>query len=292
MSRIRTVKPEFWVSEQITQCCHGARLLFIGMWNFCDDNGVHPAKPKTLRAEVFPMDEVTVHDIEKWVGELISAGLLLAFEADGQGYWHVTGWKKHQKIDRPSCRYPPPPGVNTSSGRGEFDESSPKSRRTLDVPSTSATPRNGMESKGGEGNGVDVPSPDGEGPAEPAAADFGASAPAKTSGPYGPNCPHQGIIDLYHHILPAAPRVKDWHAARQKALAARWREDPKRQTLDWWRKYLEYVSRCDFLMGRTEPRHGRPPFMVDLEWLVKRSNFTKVIEGKYDNTDAEVARAA
>jgi len=45
MARIRTIKPEFWVSEQVGECSPNARLLFIGMWNFCDDRGVHPAKP-------------------------------------------------------------------------------------------------------------------------------------------------------------------------------------------------------------------------------------------------------
>ena len=56
MSRIRTVKPEFWTSEQIIACSPIARLLFIGLWNFCDDNGVHPASYIRLKAEVFPPD--------------------------------------------------------------------------------------------------------------------------------------------------------------------------------------------------------------------------------------------
>jgi hypothetical protein len=49
MARIRTVKPEFWTSEQVMNCSRDARLLFIGMWNFCDDGGNHPASAKTLK---------------------------------------------------------------------------------------------------------------------------------------------------------------------------------------------------------------------------------------------------
>lgn len=56
MARIRTVKPEFWVSEQVTSCSRGARLLFIGLWNFCDDGGVHAAEHKRLKSEVFPSE--------------------------------------------------------------------------------------------------------------------------------------------------------------------------------------------------------------------------------------------
>ncbi len=43
MARIRTTKPEFWSSAQIIELSRDARLLFIGMWNFCDDNGRHKA---------------------------------------------------------------------------------------------------------------------------------------------------------------------------------------------------------------------------------------------------------
>jgi len=86
-----------------------ARLLFIGLWNFCDDRGVHPASYKTLKAEVLPADDVTVAEIEVMVQEMIEQGLLMEFEANGRRWWHVTGWS-HQKINRPTpSRYPSPP---------------------------------------------------------------------------------------------------------------------------------------------------------------------------------------
>jgi hypothetical protein len=46
MARIRTIRPEFWTSEQVTECSMPARLLFIGLWNFCDDGGRMPYSPK------------------------------------------------------------------------------------------------------------------------------------------------------------------------------------------------------------------------------------------------------
>ena len=109
MARIRTVKPEFWTSEQIMECSPLARLLFIGLWNFCDDRGVHPVAYKTLKAEVFPADDILSSDVERMVGELVSIGLLGVFEAEGRQWWYVTGWR-HQIINRPSkSRYPEPP---------------------------------------------------------------------------------------------------------------------------------------------------------------------------------------
>ena len=109
MARIRTIKPEFWTAEQVMELSRDARLLFIGMWNFCDDAGVHPAAHKTLKAEVFPGDDITGVDVKRMVDEIIAQGLLGEFEHEGRRWWYVTGWK-HQLINRPTpSRYPKPP---------------------------------------------------------------------------------------------------------------------------------------------------------------------------------------
>ena len=134
MARIRTIKPEFWTSEQIVECSPIARLLFIGMWNFCDDGGNHPASAKTLKMQIFPGDDIAISQIEALVAELVAAGLLSEYLAEGRRYWNVTGWK-HQKIERPSYKYPRP-----------IDDNSPNDRRQLDA-------RHPPEGKGREGKG-------------------------------------------------------------------------------------------------------------------------------------------
>lgn len=109
MARIRTTKPEFWSSEQIMELTPLARLTFIGLWNFCDDAGVHPASFKTLKAEVFPSDDLTPDALAELVSEMIAQGLVAEFTTNGKHYWYVTGWKKHQRIDRPTFKHPRPP---------------------------------------------------------------------------------------------------------------------------------------------------------------------------------------
>ena len=108
MSRIRTIKPEFWSSEQVMECSPNARLAFIGMWNFCDDHGRHPWAPKQIKALVFPGDSFTSDDIAAMLGELASNGLIIRYAVDGKEYFQVTGWH-HQKIDKPQKpRFPVP----------------------------------------------------------------------------------------------------------------------------------------------------------------------------------------
>lgn len=96
------------------------------------------------------------------------------------------------------------------------------------------------------------------------------------------NCPHDEIIALYHNILPANPRVKVWNDTRKGYLRSRWREDESRQDLSWWERFFTYISKSAFLTGRVD-QSQRKPFIADLEWIVKPSNFVKIIEGKYES---------
>lgn len=153
MARIRSIKPEFWTSEQIVECSPIARLLFIGMWNFCDDGGNHVASVKTLKMEVFPGDDISQNEIASMVEELLDQGLIVQYLVDGKAYWHVTGWS-HQKIDRPNYKLPAYPGQvfdeETPDDDCQFDDDSTNDRRTIDE-------RSPPEGKGREGKGSNNP---------------------------------------------------------------------------------------------------------------------------------------
>lgn len=113
MARIRTIKPEFWSSEQIMACTRGSRLLFIGIWNFADDAGRLKDSAKSIRAQVFPGDDDLNSEIVRgMVDELSANGLLQKYEVDGVGYLAITGWN-HQKIDKPRpSKHPGPNSAN------------------------------------------------------------------------------------------------------------------------------------------------------------------------------------
>jgi hypothetical protein len=110
MARIRTIKPDFWTSEQIMNLTPLARLMFIGMWNFCDYGGNHPASVRTIKALVFPEDDVSTPNVQGLIDDLLENELVIAYEVEGKVYWHVTGWH-HQLIDQPTFKYPSPDGT-------------------------------------------------------------------------------------------------------------------------------------------------------------------------------------
>jgi hypothetical protein len=112
MSRIRNIKPEFWISEQVISCSIPARLLFIGLWNFSDDHGIHPNSFLKIKAQIFPADSFTLDDIKNFTQELIDNELIVEYDAEGKEYLMIITWKKHQKIDKPSYKYPLPEGYS------------------------------------------------------------------------------------------------------------------------------------------------------------------------------------
>lgn len=127
MARIRTIKPEFWTSEQVAECSPNARLLFIGLWTFSDDNGVHPASTARAKMEVFPADGFSRGDVAGLIQELLDAGLLVEYQIEGEAYWRITGWH-HQRIDQPTYKHPLPDGTLPPNVRRKFIERSAPER--------------------------------------------------------------------------------------------------------------------------------------------------------------------
>jgi len=145
MARIRTIKPEFWTSEQVMECSPMARLLFIGIWNFCDDAGNHPLSAKTIKALIFPGDDIITAEVDALLDELQSNDMITLYESSAKQYLHVNGWA-HQKIDKPTYKHPSFVERSTSTPR-EVDDGSPTN-------SVGLTP-----GKEGEGKGSNTPSP-------------------------------------------------------------------------------------------------------------------------------------
>ena len=103
--RIRTIKPEFWRSEDIAALSIEDRLLFIGLWSYVEDNGVGRDEPQLIQCDLYPLDAFTEASLRTHGGlmRLSQQGLITRFEGpDGRKYLQINSWDKHQKINRPS----------------------------------------------------------------------------------------------------------------------------------------------------------------------------------------------
>lgn len=251
MARIRTIKPEIWTSEQFVECSTNARLLFVGLLNFCDDAGRHPASVKRLKMEVFPGDDFSPGVISGWVDELVEHGLVGEYHVKGHSqtptYWYVTGWDKHQKIDRPNTKYP-----------GPFDEGSTIIRRGLDDHSP---PEGSLRESNIKTTSLSPEATDAE--EEPKPAVNGKPTP-------------QEFFDRWNVF------------AKAKGLTvARVMNDERRRKIKtrlgregWWEAFTEAVGKLPV------PNDEKFVWQPDLDWLIANdTNVAKLAEGRYDRPD-------
>lgn len=161
MARIRTIKPEFCESETVGKLSRDARLLFIQLWTFVDDEGRARAASRMLASRLFPYDDDAPGLIDGWLAELERAGCIRRYQVAGDSYLDLPNWLKHQKIDHPSASKIPP-FRETSRSLSNISE-------TL-APDLGPGPRTKDQDQGSEPNGSGADAPASENSALPAKA--------------------------------------------------------------------------------------------------------------------------
>lgn len=92
--------------------------------------------------------------------------------------------------------------------------------------------------------------------------------------------PIAGMIAAYHSGVPSGKKVMLLPQSRVASLTRIWRDLGR--DLGQWVAYLRKVEASDFLTGRKDTSNG--PFTgLSIDWICGPKNFTKIIEGNYDN---------
>ncbi|MFD5073159.1 hypothetical protein [Streptomyces sp. NPDC058371] len=119
MARIRTIKPEAFVSESLAAVSLTAERTFFGLLTQADDQGRHRDHAAIIAGQLWVLrPEHTPSDVETDLAQLADAGLICRYTGpDDKRYLHVVTWHQHQKINRPSMsRLPDCPRHNGPSG--------------------------------------------------------------------------------------------------------------------------------------------------------------------------------
>jgi len=93
MSRCRSIKPGFWLNEELASCSMAARLLFPGLWCLADKDGRLEYRPAKIKAQLFPYDKVC---IESLAVELHGKKFIFVYENEGNLYIQINNFIKHQ----------------------------------------------------------------------------------------------------------------------------------------------------------------------------------------------------
>lgn len=133
----RIIKESICTSETIDQLSWFEEVMFYRLLTIVDDKGRTDARPKILKAYMFPLKDVRPGQIEGGLKALVSAELVDLYEVDGKPFLQIATWDKHQRIRNVRSKFPGPDG--------SCDDDLPQSAADCgELPQTAA---NGGESR-------------------------------------------------------------------------------------------------------------------------------------------------
>ena len=92
MARNRTLSSDFWTREDVIDCSAMSRLLLLGLGNFADDFGVQALRPRTIRLQVFPGDDLDDARMRAMIDELVAHRLVRLYAVEGVEYLAIADW--------------------------------------------------------------------------------------------------------------------------------------------------------------------------------------------------------
>ena len=147
MARIRTIKPDFFTSEDIVSLSPLARLLYIAIWCEADKEGRMLWKPITFKLRYLPGDNC---DVQALCQEIVDRGLVTLY---GGGYAFIPAFAAHQHIN-------PRESESTLPDPAEKQAVPTRKPRVPDASPRVPDAQVGREGKGKESNTAIAP-PDG-----------------------------------------------------------------------------------------------------------------------------------
>ena len=93
MARSRNIKPGFFKNEDLVDLPFETRLFFIGLWTIADREGRLEDRPKKIKMELFPADNVDVDDM---LYQLDKKGFIVRYEVGESKYISILNFTKHQ----------------------------------------------------------------------------------------------------------------------------------------------------------------------------------------------------
>ena len=102
--RIRSIKPEWLEDAPLGSRDDAARVLSVALILMADDYGngrAHPAHVAAMAWTYDPNSRASFEKAKAALLELARIKFVVLYAIDGQDYFHVRNWAKHQKVERP-----------------------------------------------------------------------------------------------------------------------------------------------------------------------------------------------
>lgn len=104
MPRIRTIKPDAFRSETLSEVSLAAERTFLGLLTEVDDQGRIKERPAVLNGALWALrPEHTVREMERDLEDLHAVGLVCRYQIGTVRYLHVPTFAQHQRVNRPTA---------------------------------------------------------------------------------------------------------------------------------------------------------------------------------------------
>lgn len=250
--RIRALKPGFFKNEQLAELSSWHRLCYEGLWCYADREGRMQDRPKRLKAEIFPYDDLNM-DLLLW--DLTRAGFIRRYVIGHQPLICIPSWFAHQR-PRPD-EAPSELGAYVEGAdrvAGTLDVSTFPAVRPIDtVPSLSSDGSDTTARMGkGMGKGSGILEREGD-----SAADAARSVRA------------QDLLDLWNAtVRPPFPKCRELTDDRRRKIRTRLAARPN---LAEWREAFEALLTIPFFRGENDRQ-----WVADFDYMIR--NDTKVAQ--------------
>jgi len=264
MARIRTIKPEFWLHEDLSEFAPETHMLAAALLNYADDEGFFKANPKLVKAACCPLRDDSV-SVQVMLTELVSIDYIELFTgSDGKMYGLIRKFTQHQIVNRPSAsKIKELQSVNKHSliSHGINNEHSQPERKGTGKGKEQGkepdTPPNPIEGESADNNHPDD-----------------KSKPSNDSEP-----PEDNNVDFAFEKFQVIARQcnlpvpKALNKIRRTKLLARLNQ----HGIDVWFEALNKIQNSKYLRGEVNG------FRATIDFMLAEPSFQKIIEGNFDD---------
>jgi hypothetical protein len=253
MARIRTIKPGFFRHEELFEAEKASgfplRLIFAGLWTVADREGRFEWKPRKIKLDVLPYDEL---DFAAALEALAVHGFVVKYAVGGSVYAHIPSWGRHQQ-------------VNVREAKSEIPAPSEDSASTCThMPET--VQESGEQEREGKGTGMEV-----EGREQ--VRDAPSASPVEPQPASRPEKPHRGTRWHPDNVVPdewleAAAEARE--RAGQRPVDMRhetakfshyWSSPDAKNPMkkDWRLAFINWILKANGTSGKANGQHGSNP---------------------------------
>ncbi len=245
--RIRALKPGFFTNELLAELSPWHRLCFQGLWLCADRDGRLQDRPKRLKAEIFPYDDL---DMNMLLWDLTRSGFVIRYQIGAHPYIWIPTWDQHQHPREDERESDLPAYQEGSERAGGPEVTTFPAVRPIDTdPSLHS-----YESV--------TPQRIGNGDLEVGTGTSGEALHVRA----------QDLLELWNATMkPPFPKCRELTDGRRQKIRARLR---KRPSLTDWRTAYEALQANAFYGGENDRQ-----WVADFDWTIKNDTvIAKVLE--------------